>query len=117
MGCYCFNTENMQLIENEQNKSSPITNIELISRKIINDNNSNNTNKNNNYSKNKNINSNKGFSNALRKKTNSEKKITKYHDFSVDKMHFKPQITLNNDVIVSGNEINPEKIYIKKQKC
>ena len=25
------------------------------------------------------------------------------------------QITLNNDVIVSGNELNPEKIYLKKK--
>ena len=123
MGCYCFNTENMQLIENEQNKSSPITNIELINKNIINDqindNNSNNTNNKNksNYNSNYNINkkriSNIAISNALRKKINSEKKITKYHDFSVDKMLFKPQITLDTDVIISGNEINPEKIYIK----
>ena len=82
MGCYCFNTENMQLIENEQNKSSPITNIELINKNIINDqindNNSNNTNNKNksNYNSNYNINkkriSNIVVSNALRKKINSE---------------------------------------------
>ena len=48
MGCYCFNSDkkiiyseqvlNMQQVENEQNKS-PITNIEIINKTIMNDNN------------------------------------------------------------------------------
>jgi len=31
----------------------------------------------------------------------------------VDKKNSKKQVALTNDVIVSGNEINPEKIYLK----
>ena len=126
MGCYCFGSEkkilNSEQIlngvnnENDQNKSSPITNIVIINKKNNNndnnDNNSNNTHKNNynqtNYSH-------IIISNNIKRKIYSEKKLLKQDSsiFSVDNIINKPQITLNNDVIVSGNEINPEKIYIK----
>ena len=56
MGCYCFNSDKKIInsdqilsnimIENEQNKS-PITNVEIINKNINNDNYSNNTHKNN----------------------------------------------------------------------
>ena len=51
----------------------------------------------------------------------SDKKLIRNHEstknsiFSFDGRNSRGQITLNNDVIVSGNEINPEKIYIKKK--
>ncbi len=129
MGCYCFNSDkkvmnseqilSMNNIENEQN-ISPITNIEIINKNIINDNYSNNTHKNNYNQTNQ---SNLVISNNIKNKNSQgkqEKKVnrresTKNSIFSVEKMNSKAQITLNNDVIVSGNEVNPEKIYIKKK--
>jgi calcium-dependent protein kinase len=127
MGCYCFNSDkkiinseqilNDKLNDNDQNKS-PITNIEIINKNIINDNYSNNTHKNNynqtNYS-------NIVVSNNIKNKKLSDKKILNIHEstknsvISADRRNSRGQITLNNDVIVSGNEINPEKIYIKKK--
>ena len=129
MGCYCFSGDkkfinndqiiNINVYETEKNKS-PITNIEIIKKNVNNDNFSNHTHKN--------VYSHTNQSNIIicnnikNKKITSEKKLINYHDstknsnFSViDKRNSKNQITLNNDVIVSGNEINPEKIYIKKK--
>ena len=118
MGCYCFNGDKkvlngdqiLNMPENDQNNVSPITNIEIINKNIINDNISNHSHKNN-------------YNSAdIRQKLYSEKNIIKHHEsakfsiISVDKRNSRNsrgQITLNNDVIVSGNEINPEKIYIK----
>ena len=128
MGCYCFNSDkkiiyseqvlNMQQVENDQNKS-PITNIEIINKTIMNDNNSNNTHKNNyNQTNQSNLIINNNYNN-INNKNNPEKKVinhrnsTKNSILSVEKRNSKNQITLNNDVIVSGNEVNPEKIYIK----
>ena len=130
MGCYCFNSDkkvlnseqilNVKLYENEQNKT-PITNIEIINKNIINDNCSNNTHKNN-YNNNNHINNtNIIISNNILNKRFSDKKLIRNHEstknsiFSFDGRNSRGQITLNNDVIVSGNEINPEKIYIKKK--
>ena len=127
MGCYCFNSDkkvinseqilNVQLFENEPSKS-PITNIEIINKNINNDNYSNNTRKNNyNQVNNTNI----IIANNIQNKRYSDKKLihhresTKNSVFSFDNRNSKGQITLTNDVIVSGNEINPEKIYIKKK--
>ena len=52
------------------------------------------------------------------KKLNNRRESTKNSVLSVGvekRRSSKNQITLNNDVIVSGNEINPEKIYLKKK--
>jgi calcium-dependent protein kinase len=109
----------VQLYENEQNKT-PITNIEIINKNIINDNCSNNTHKNN-YNNNQINNTNIIISNNILNKRFSDKKLIRNHEstknsiFSFDGRNSRGQITLNNDVIVSGNEINPEKIYIKKK--
>ena len=127
MGCYCFNSDKKEInsdqilsniiVENDQNKS-PITNVEIINKNIMNDNYSNNTHKNN-YNNNQTNNSNLIVSNNIKNKIISEKKnvnnpeSTKNTVLSAEKRNSKNQITLNNDVIVSGNEINPEKIYIK----
>jgi calcium-dependent protein kinase len=127
MGCYCFNSDKKVInsdqilsniiVENDQNKS-PITNVEIINKNIMNDNYSNNTHKNN-YNNNQTNNSNLIVSNNIKNKIISEKKnvnnpeSTKNTVLSAEKRNSKNQITLNNDVIVSGNEINPEKIYIK----
>ena len=129
MGCYCFSGDkkfinndqiiNINVYETEKNKS-PITNIEIIKKNVNNDNFSNHTHKNAyNHINQSNI---IICNNIKNKKITSEKKLINFHDstknsnFSfVDKKNSKNQITLNNDVIVSGNEINPEKIYIKKK--
>ena len=127
MGCYCFNSDkkiiyseqilNMQQVENEQNKS-PITNIEIINKTIMNDNNSNFTHKNN-YNQTNQSNLIIVNNNNISNKNNPEKKIVKQRNstknsiLSLEKRNSKNLITLNNDVIVSGNEVNPEKIYIK----
>ena len=127
MGCYCFNSDKKVInsdqilsniiVENDQNKS-PITNVEIINKNIMNDNYSNNTHKNN-YNNNQTNNSNLIVSNNIKNKIISEKKQVNNHEstkntvLSAGKRNSKNQITLNNDVIVSGNEINPEKIYIK----
>ena len=127
MGCYCFNSDKKVInsdqilsniiVENDQNKS-PITNVEIINKNIMNDNYSNNTHKNNDNNNQAN-NSNLIVSNNIKNKIISEKKnvnnpeSTKNTVLSAEKRNSKNQITLNNDVIVSGNEINPEKIYIK----
>ena len=129
MGCYCFNSDKKVInsdqilsniiVENEQNKS-PITNVEIINKNIINDNYSNNTHKNN-YNYDQTNHSNLIISNSIKNKIISEKKQINNHEstkntvLSIEKRNSKNQITLNNDVIVSGNEINPEKIYIKKK--
>ena len=118
MGCYCINGDKkvlngdqiLNLPENEQN-ISPITNIEIINKNIMNSNISNHSHKNNIYNQ-----------SDIKKKLYSEKNIIKHHEsakFSIisagkrNSRNSRGQITLNNDVIVSGNEINPEKIYIK----
>ncbi len=129
MGCYCFSGDkkfinndqiiNINVYETEKNKS-PITNIEIIKKNVNNDNFLNHTHKNvYNHINQSNI---IICNNIKNKKITSEKKLINFHDstknsnFSfVDKKNSKNQITLNNDVIVSGNEINPEKIYIKKK--
>ena len=130
MGCYCFNSDKKIInsdqilsnimIENEQNKS-PITNVEIINKNINNDNYSNNTHKNNtNY--NQTNQSNLIVSNNIKNRVISEKKQINHYEstknsvFSMERRNSKAAlINLNNDVIVSGNEINPEKIYIKKK--
>ena len=89
MGCYCFNSDkkilnseqilNVQLYENEQNKT-PITNIEIINKNIINDNCSNNTHKNN-YNNNNHINNtNIIISNNILNKRFSDKKLIRNHE-------------------------------------
>jgi len=130
MGCYCFRTDkkslnndktNIQVYENE-NKKPPITNIEIINKNINNDNFSTGKlekqNNNNNNSANQ---TNIIISNNIKKlkeKIISSSKVvvnreSKKSVLSFDKRNSNHLIAINNDVIVSGNEINPETIYIK----
>ena len=130
MGCYCFRTDkkslnndktNIQVYENENNKP-PITNIEIINKNINNDNFSTGKleqqNNNNNNSTNQ---TNIIISNNIKKlkeKIISSSKVvvnreSKKSVLSFDKRNSNHLIAINNDVIVSGNEINPENIYIK----
>ena len=130
MGCYCFRTDkkslnndktNIQVYENENNKP-PITNIEIINKNINNDNFSTGKlekqNNNNNNSANQ---TNIIISNNIKKlkeKIISSSKVVVNHEskksvLSFDKRNSNHLIAINNDVIVSGNEINPETIYIK----
>ena len=126
----------------EEKKIPPVSNLEIINKNIniiTNDNLSNNTGINhiNNYTTHSNL----ILSNIITKNTknNNQKqrnnteitvskskinKIVRQNNTSVDKYNHietkpdkkstnKKLVALNNDVIVSGNEINPEKIYIK----
>ena len=140
MGSYCFGADkkavnndqtNIHVLENENNKP-PITNIEIINNNINNDNYSINTgqlnNKNNNIQiiqpniivgndikKMKNEMKNGINNNEIKNIENKQLVIreSKKSLLSTEKKNSTSQIALTNDVIVSGNEINPEKIYIK----
>jgi calcium-dependent protein kinase len=136
MGCYCFRGDkrvinndqiiNINLFENEKNKS-PITNIEIINKKPNNiDNVSNHSHKNvYNPVEQSNIiicNNIQNIQNIENKKKLSDKKLIQHRDSTKNSIisvglekRSSKQITLNNDVIVSGNELNPEKIYLKKK--
>ena len=143
MGCYCFRGDkrvinndqiiNINVFENEKNKS-PITNIEIINK---NPNNNNKENMSNHTHKNvynpsdqsniiicNNIQNIKNIQNIQNERKLSDKKLNNIRESTINsaislgvekRRSSKNQITLNNDVIVSGNEINPEKIYLKKK--
>ena len=139
MGSYCLSTDkkiinndqtNIHVCEIEKNKP-PITNMDIINKNIMNnDNNSTgktelqNKNQNNN-----NVNNNHNSTNPSNvivcnniKKMKKEKKspdtkpvINKESKKSVLSLENRNnnQVAINNDVIVSGNEVNPESIYLK----
>ena len=140
---YCLSTDkkslqndqtiNVQICEEyiEEKKKPKITNMDIINKNINStDGHSNNTGKNNlnntsNYSKlimssniSKNINNQKKNDEIKNvdnsKSKNNENSKNNNNNIIPEKKNSKKQIVaLNNDVIVSGNEINPEKIYIK----
>ena len=104
---------------------------------INNNNNDNNYNVDNNINKVENNNNDTNITNNIKNnsttnndtiviKKNSKSKIKNSKISSsknnieeikvIEKKHGHGQVALNNDVIVSGNEINPEKIYIKKEE-
>ena len=127
-------TVNVQICEEileEKNDPRP-TNIDIINKNInTNDNHSNNSVNNiNNHTNHSNIIlSNiitKSSKNNQRKNTEISNHKSKHNQNSINNNekgnhnHIKPEqkyskklIAINNDVIVSGNEVNPEKIYIK----
>ena len=130
MGCYCFRTDkkslnndktNIQVYENENNKP-PITNIEIINKNNNNDNFSTGKlekqiNNNNNSVSQTNIIISNNIK-QLKEKIISNSKVvvnreSKKSILSFDKWNSNHLIAINNDVIVSGNEVNPESIYIK----
>ena len=140
---YCLSTDkkslqndqtiNVQICEEyiEEKKIPKITNMDIINKNINStDGHSNNTGKNHlnntsNYSKlimssniSKNINNQKKNDEIKNvdnsKSKNNENSKNNNNNIIPEKKNSKKQIVaLNNDVIVSGNEINPEKIYIK----
>ena len=130
MGCYCFRTDkkslnndktNIQVYENENNKP-PITNIEIINKNNNNDNFStgkieNQNNNNNNSTSQTNIIISNNIKKLKEKIISSSKVVvnreSKKSLLSFDKRNSNHLIAINNDVIVSGNEVNPESIYIK----
>ena len=109
----------------EEKKEPPTTNIEIINKNInTNDNHSNNTGMNhlNNLTNPSNliISNNIQKNNKSKYQKNTEIIVTKKSHQSnknsivlVDKKNSIKQVALTNDVIVSGNEVNPEKIYLK----
>ena len=122
-------TINIQVCEEviEEKKDPPMTNIDLINKNIItNETHSNNTGINHlNQTNPSNIiivnniqkitkNNHKKHSEIIpQSKPKSHLNNNKNNDESTDKVIDKKQVLLTNDVIVSGNEINPEKIYLK----
>ena len=130
---------NIHVCEIEKNKP-PITNMDIINKNIMNnDNNSTgksdqqNKNQNNNNNNNNNTNANNNNQNTTNppnvivcnniKKMKKEKKTTESKPVVINKESKKSvlslenknnnQVAINNDVIVSGNEVNPETIYLK----
>ena len=109
----------------EEKKEPPTTNIEIINKNInTNDNHSNNTGMNhlNNLTNPSNliISNNIQKNNKSKYQKNTEIIVTKKSHQSnknsivlADKKNNKKQTAITNDVIVSGNEVNPEKIYLK----
>ena len=140
---YCLSTDkktmnNEQLLnvnlydENlEEKKLPPITNMEIINKNInTNENHSNNTGINhlNNITNHSNIiinNINISKKSKIHKNNNeSSHKLKNYQNGKNNSVinhkseknnEEKKALALNTDVIVSGNEVNPEKIYIKKK--
>ena len=138
---YCLSTDkktmqneqtvNVHLYEEdlEEKKNAPMTNMDIINKNInTNDNHSNNTGKNhlNNMTNHSNIIMGNNL-NVLKNTKNNQKKKNTEIILKKDKNHLNGKnqnnveitskksniVALNNDVIVSGNEINPEKIYLK----
>ena len=139
MGSYCLSSDkkiinndqtNIHVCEIEKNKP-PITNMDIINKNIINnDNNSTgksdqqNKNKNNDNTNNNHISTNppnvivcNNIKKMKKEKKNSDIKpvVIKESKKSVVSLENKNnnQVAINNDVIVSGNEVNPESIYLK----
>ena len=117
----------------EEKKDPPMTNMEIINKNInTNDNHSNNTGINhlNNLNNPTNINIIIGNNIQTHKKQkNNHKENTeiivqpkrshksnKNSLIDEPKKNNKKQVAITNDVIVSGNEVNPEKIYIKTKE-
>ena len=127
-------TVNVQICEEileEKNDPRP-TNIDIINKNInTNDNHSNNTGNNiNNHTNHSNIilsnNITKTSKNNQRKNSEISNHKSKHNQNSKNNNekgshnHIRPEqknskklVAINNDVIVSANEVNPEKIYIK----
>ena len=123
-------TINIQVCEEviEEKNDPPKTNLDIINRNLI-------TNTNDSHSNNTGINrlnqtdlSNIIIVNNIQKITKSnhkkntdiisQSKLKSHHSNNknteaTDKKDDKKQVMITNDVIVSGNEINPEKIYLK----
>ena len=139
MGSYCLSSDkkiinndqtNIHVCEIEKNKP-PITNMDIINKNIINnDNNSTgksdqqNKNKNNDNTNNNHISTNppnvivcNNIKKMKKEKKNSDIKpvVIKESKKSVVSLENRNnnQVAINNDVIVSGNEVNPESIYLK----
>ena len=103
--------------ENLEEKKMPPTSNQYINTTIDKKN-----NKNENHSNLTNLTNQNQYTPQLNTKNNSSKKVeikkilavpisnTANTVISKNKL-----VVLNNDVIVSGNEVNPEKIYIKKK--
>ena len=120
-------TINIQVCEEviEEKKDPPMTNIDTINRNLItNDNHSNNTGINHLSQTNPSniiiVNNIQKITKSNHKKNTeiipqSKLKILHNNKNNVETTNKKnsTQIMLTNDVIVSGNEINPEKIYLK----
>jgi calcium-dependent protein kinase len=136
-------TINIRMCEEnlEEKKIPPVSNLEIINKNInTNDNLSSNTGNNhiNIYTNHTNfimsniITKNSKNNNTQKQRNNTEinvskskiNKIVRQNKTSVDKYNHndaktekkgttKKLVALNNDVIVSGNEVNPEKIYLK----
>jgi len=114
----------------EEKKKNPIANIDIMNRNLntnenhsdntginhkINYNNQSNIIINNVYAKNHKHNHRHKNENESSKKLKTQSKLKNLTNSPITGSSKKQILALNNDVIVSGNEVNPEKIYLKKK--
>ena len=107
---------NLESINNVINTTDGYSNNNTITNHLNNQTNHSNLIVINNLQTNKNPKKNNGKRNSKRKSQTSGingKNNDKNNEQPLEKTNLKQIIALNNDVIVSGNEVNPEKIYIK----
>ena len=88
----------------------------LMDKKNNNNNNNNNSNnKNDNHSNITNLTKDNHFGYSSQINNNKKEKNKNSESIVSNTFISKNVVALNNDVLISGNEVNPEKIYIKKK--
>ena len=80
-----------------------------------NNNNNNSNNKNDNHSNITNLTKDNHFGYSSQINNNKKEKNKNSESIVSNTFISKNVVALNNDVLISGNEVNPEKIYIKKK--
>ena len=107
-----INKKNINIIDNHSN----ITAINNLNNLVVQSNLiANNKNQKNNHKQYKDQANPKLKNNQKEKERNNNKNNNNIVEKNNNINNKKQLVNLNNDVIVSGNEINPEKIYIKKK--
>ena len=84
-------------------------------KKNNNNNNNNSNNKNDNHSNITNLTKDNHFGYSSQINNNKKEKNKNSESIVSNTFISKNVVALNNDVLISGNEVNPEKIYIKKK--
>jgi calcium-dependent protein kinase len=87
----------------------------LMDKKNNNNNNNNSNNKNDNHSNITNLTKDNHFGYSSQINNNKKEKNKNSESIVSNTFISKNVVALNNDVLISGNEVNPEKIYIKKK--
>ena len=101
----------------EEKKPPPSANqyLNVLMDKKNNNNNNNSNNKNDNHSNITNLTKDNHFGYSSQINNNKKEKNKNSESIVSNTFISKNVVALNNDVLISGNEVNPEKIYIKKK--